>query len=63
MRPEVSSSEFGTAALPSEVQRLHSRFPEFVGNSPPLIRMLQQLEKIASSDSTVLILVESGTGK
>jgi len=63
MGPEVSSTNFGTAALPSEVQRLHNRFPEFVGNSPPLIRMLQQLEKIASSDSTVLILGESGTGK
>jgi len=63
MGPEVSSTGFGTAALPSEVQRLHNRFPEFVGNSPPLIRMLQQLEKIASSDSTVLILGESGTGK
>ncbi len=63
MGPERSSTNRDSATLPSEVQRLHNRFPEFIGNSPPLIRMLQQLEKIASSDSTVLILGESGTGK
>ena len=47
----------------SEVQRLTTRMPEFIGNSPALIQLLQEVERIASSDGTVLILGESGTGK
>ncbi len=46
-----------------EVQRLTTRMPEFIGNSPALIQLLQEVERIASSDGTVLILGESGTGK
>ena len=44
---------------------LHSEisFPDMVGNSPALRRLLHQIETVAPSDSTVLILGETGTGK
>ncbi len=49
--------------LPSEIQRLQARFPEFLGQSVTLMRMLQQLEKLAASEAPLLIQGESGTGK
>jgi len=36
---------------------------EFVGNSPALTRLHQQLRQVAPTDATVLILGETGTGK
>jgi DNA-binding NtrC family response regulator len=38
-------------------------FPELVGKSAVLRNVLQQVETVAPSDSTVLILGETGTGK
>jgi formate hydrogenlyase transcriptional activator len=40
-----------------------SMFEEIVGSSKPLRQLLKQVEKVAPSDSTVLILGETGTGK
>jgi formate hydrogenlyase transcriptional activator len=40
-----------------------SMFEEIVGSSKPLRRMLSRLEKVAATDSTVLITGETGTGK
>jgi formate hydrogenlyase transcriptional activator len=40
-----------------------SMFEEIVGTSAPLCRVLALVEKVASSDSTVLITGETGTGK
>ncbi len=43
---------------------LHCReFDELVGESPALQRVLLQVEQVAPTDSTVLILGETGTGK
>ena len=44
---------------------LHSEisFSDMVGKSSALRRLLQQIETVAPSDSTVLILGETGTGK
>ncbi len=39
------------------------RFDEMVGNSPPLRRVLDQIETAAPTDSTVLLQGETGTGK
>ena len=46
-------------------QQLQSEFDfdRFIGNSPEIIQLKQLAEKIARSDSTVLIEGESGTGK
>jgi formate hydrogenlyase transcriptional activator len=49
-------------ALREEVDRA-SMFEEIVGSSEPLRRVLSQVEKVARTDSTVLILGETGTGK
>jgi transcriptional regulator with GAF, ATPase, and Fis domain len=40
-----------------------NRFGEIVGNSPALESVLAQVDRVASTDSTVLILGETGTGK
>ncbi len=40
-----------------------SMFEEIIGTSAPLRRVLALVEKVASSDSTVLITGETGTGK
>jgi formate hydrogenlyase transcriptional activator len=48
--------------LREEIDR-SSMFEDIVGSSEPLRKVLHQLRKIAPSDSTVLILGETGTGK
>jgi formate hydrogenlyase transcriptional activator len=49
-------------ALREEIDR-SSMFEEIVGSSPALQRVLAQVAKVAKTDSTVLILGETGTGK
>jgi len=49
-------------ALREEIDRF-SMFGEIVSSSEPMRRVLGQVEKVAQSDSTVLILGETGTGK
>src|SRR5256884_9110 len=39
------------------------RFEQIIGSSPALESVLQQVEQVAPTDSTVLILGETGTGK
>ena len=39
------------------------RFEQIIGNSPALRVVLEQVERVAPADSTVLILGETGTGK
>ncbi|HKE25010.1 MAG TPA: sigma-54-dependent Fis family transcriptional regulator [Bryobacteraceae bacterium] len=48
--------------LREEIDRF-SMFEEIVGSSKPMRQVLEQVEKVAPSDSTVLILGETGTGK
>ena len=50
------------AALREEINQA-SMFEEIVGSSAALHRVLAQVGKVAPSDSTVLILGETGTGK
>ncbi len=49
-------------ALREQIDR-DSMFEDIVGSSEPLRQVLRQVAKVASSDSTVLILGETGTGK
>src|ERR1700724_1443239 len=49
-------------ALREEIVR-SSMFEEIVGSSEPLRRVLVQISKVAPTDSTVLVLGETGTGK
>ena len=48
--------------LREEIDR-SSMFEEIVGSSQPIRQLLRHVEKVAPSDSTVLILGETGTGK
>ncbi|MCI0722207.1 MAG: sigma 54-interacting transcriptional regulator [Acidobacteria bacterium] len=48
--------------LEEEIQTEYN-FEEMVGRSAALKRVLKQVEKVASTDSTVLLQGESGTGK
>ena len=43
--------------------RSEMHFEQIVGKSAPIRRVLQQVETVAPTDSTVLILGETGTGK
>ena len=43
--------------------RTEYNFEEIIGNSPTLKRVLQDVETVAGTDSTVLIFGETGTGK
>jgi formate hydrogenlyase transcriptional activator len=43
--------------------RTEYNFEEIIGNSPALKRVLQEVETVAATDSTVLIYGETGTGK
>jgi formate hydrogenlyase transcriptional activator len=49
-------------ALREEIDH-SSMFEEIVGSSEPLRRVLSEVSKVAPTDSTVLILGETGTGK
>lgn len=48
--------------LQEEITKEHN-FEEIIGNHPSLIDVLNKVEQVAPTDSTVLILGETGTGK
>jgi len=55
-------SQLQNEYLEEELQTGH-QFDEIIGESPGLKRVLRQVENVASTDATVLILGETGTGK
>jgi len=48
---------------PVDQDRIPRRFEQIIGNSPALESVLEQVEQVAPTDSTVLIQGETGTGK
>ena len=48
--------------LQEEISKEHN-FEEIVGNSKPLVEVLRRVETVAPTDSTVLIMGETGCGK
>jgi len=48
---------------PVEQERIPRRFEQIIGSSPALESVLEQVEQVAPTDSTVLIQGETGTGK
>src|SRR5262249_59454235 len=48
--------------LQEEIRTQHN-FEEIVGNSPPLLAALDSVEHVAGTDSTVLLIGDTGTGK
>ena len=49
--------------LCEQASREVSRFEQIIGNSPALEFVLSEVERVAPTDSTVLVLGETGTGK
>ncbi|MGB6690517.1 MAG: sigma 54-interacting transcriptional regulator [Terracidiphilus sp.] len=58
-----SSVEFVNKIPPSEQGPADRRFEEIIGESPALLSLLKEVERVAPTDSTVLVLGETGTGK
>src|SRR6266403_1130213 len=59
-RPSVAAvARFGSADRDGNPRR----FEQIIGNSPALESVLEQVEQVAPTDSTVLIQGETGTGK
>ena len=48
--------------LQEQIRREHN-FTEMVGNSRALLAALRKVEQVAATDSTALLLGETGTGK
>ncbi|MFQ5542447.1 MAG: sigma 54-interacting transcriptional regulator, partial [Candidatus Binatia bacterium] len=48
--------------LREEIKALHN-FDEIIGKSEPILQVLRDVEQVADTDSTVLVLGETGTGK
>ena len=60
-RPENAPGE--ERSYTEDEPRSETRFREIVGNSAALRQVLREVELVAPSDATVLILGETGTGK
>ncbi len=60
-RPTTSIIE-STAVTP-EIDALSSKFPEIIGRSEPMLELLEVVDRVAQTDTNVLITGESGTGK
>ncbi|QDU88817.1 Transcriptional regulatory protein ZraR [Pirellulimonas nuda] len=53
------------AAERDEIERraLAARFPEIIGDSPPMLELFDVIDRVAKTDANILITGESGTGK
>jgi DNA-binding NtrC family response regulator len=63
--PRASCTHMPAAATPAaaEDRRSDSRFSDIIGTSAALRRVLYEVETVATTDATVLLLGETGTGK
>jgi PAS domain S-box-containing protein len=59
---EQARLEAQNSYLQEEIRREHN-FGEIVGNAPALLELLRQVEQVGPTESTVLVLGETGTGK
>src|ERR1051325_4040263 len=62
MEREKARLEATNSYLQEEIRNEHN-FGEIVGNHPALLAVLRQVDQVAPTDSTILILGETGTGK
>ncbi len=62
MEQEQSKLRAQNLYLQEEIKSVHN-FEEIVGRSPALLAVLAKVDRVASTDATVLITGETGTGK
>jgi PAS domain S-box-containing protein len=62
MEQEQSLLRAQNRYLREEIQSVHN-FDEIIGQSPALVKVLENVARVAPTDSTVLIQGETGTGK
>jgi PAS domain S-box-containing protein len=62
MEQEKARLEAQNIYLQEEIRGQHN-FVEIVGNSRPLLAVLRQVDQVAPTDATALIIGETGTGK
>ena len=62
MEQEKARLEAANVYLQEEIKTAHN-FEEIVGTSTTIKKVLQAIEKVASTDATVLVTGETGTGK
>ena len=65
LREEIEAHNRSKGTIECLVEEIRSShdFGEILGESPVLLRVLDQVGRVAATDSTVLILGETGTGK
>jgi PAS domain S-box-containing protein len=59
---KIQSLTAQAAYLQEEIKTVHN-FEDIIGRSKPLLRILRDVQEVAATDTTVLILGETGTGK
>jgi formate hydrogenlyase transcriptional activator len=59
----ATSLSFANIASRDEDLRREPDFNTIIGQSPAILQVLEMIESVAASDSTVLLLGETGTGK
>lgn len=62
MEQDKARLEAQNSYLQEEIRSEHN-FGEIVGNAPALLELLRQVEQVGPTESTVLVLGETGTGK
>lgn len=63
VRNAVDHSRMSVKLLQLQREVKGNGYPGIIGNSPPMKALFRQLDRVATSDITVLIHGESGTGK
>lgn len=60
-QPTETVSE--ATSVPPDFEVLSAKFPEIIGRSEPVLEVLEIVDRVAQTDTNVLISGESGTGK
>lgn len=60
-QPTKTLGERTTVSL--DIEDLSSKFPEIIGRSEPMMEVLEIVDRVAHTDTNILITGESGTGK
>ena len=63
LRKENVALRIENTYLKEEADFRDAQYAEMVGESPPMMRVFQWVERVARIDSTVMVYGESGTGK